>query len=93
MYLYLTINNNMTTPNSKSVKETLKSKGVKVLRTLVYKGQLIVTVAAVNATLTESVLAELGIVQQFGPMNPSKPAKANLLGYSNAAEFTCLSQL
>lgn len=83
----------MTTPNSKSVKETLKSKGVKVLRTLVYNGTLILTVAAPNALLAESVLAELGIMQQFGPRNQAKPAKANVLGYANAAEFTCLVQL
>ncbi len=83
----------MNTPDSKTVKMTLKNKGVNVLRTLTYKGTLILTVADSNASLTESILAELNIMQQFGPMNPAKPAKANMLGYAKAAEFTCLVQL
>lgn len=83
----------MTTPNASEVKQILKDKGVKVLRTLTYKGRLILTVSDVNASLTESILAELQIVQQFGPTNPVKAAKANILGHAHAAEFTCLIQL
>lgn len=83
----------MTTPNAAEVKQILKNKGVKVLRTLTYKGRLILTVADVNASLTESILAELQIMQQFGPTNPVKVARANILGYAHAAEFTCLVQL
>lgn len=83
----------MATPNSKSVKQTLKDNGVKVLRTLTYNSKLILTVADIDASLTETILADLNIMQQFGPTNPIKPAKANMLGYAKAAEFTCLIQL
>lgn len=83
----------MKTPNAAEVKKTLKDKGVKVLRAITYRGYVILTVADVNASLTESVLAELNIMQQHGPRNPIRSAKANMLGYVKAAEFTGLVQL
>lgn len=82
----------MTTPDSKFVKNTLKANGVNVKRSLVYAGRLIVTVSAENADLAASLLKEMGLVQQFSPINPPRELKVNILGYANAAEFTNLVQ-
>jgi hypothetical protein len=83
----------MKTINSKQVKETLKNKGIKVLRALTYNGKLILTVSESQAVAVEAMLAEMNIMQQYSVYSPAVAAKANILGRANAAEFTCLVQL
>lgn len=82
----------MRTINTKEFKATLKSEGINVLRVLAYKGGVILTIDAAHALKCESYL-QMKNIMCVRPMNAPIKAKANLLGYSNAAEFTSLFQL
>jgi hypothetical protein len=82
----------MTTINASDLKKTLKSMGVNVLRTLTYKGGVIITVEASFVAVCEEYFKSNNIAC-VRPMNLPIPAKANVLGYRNAAEFTSLYQL
>lgn len=82
----------MTTINASNLKATLKGMGVKVLRTLTYKGGVIITVDASCVSVCEDYF-KANKIACVRPMNVPVPAKANILGYKNAAEFTSLYQL
>lgn len=82
----------MTTINASELKSTLKSIGVKVLRTLTYKGGVIITVDASSVSVCENYF-ESNNIWCVRPRNAPAKAKANILGFANAAEFTSLYQL
>lgn len=82
----------MTTINASDLKITLKSMGVKVLRTLTYRGGVIVTIDREFADLCEEYFEAMNIAC-VRPQNAPIKAKANVLGINNAAEFTSLWQL
>jgi hypothetical protein len=82
----------MTTINASDMKKTLKSMGVKVLRTLTYKGGVIITIDREFVSLCEEYFEAMNIAC-VRPYNAPVKAKANMLGINNAAEFTSLHQL
>jgi hypothetical protein len=82
----------MTTIDASNLKSTLKSNGVKVLRAVTYKGGVILTIDASSVSFCEDYF-KANNIECVRPMNLPVPAKANLLGYKNAAEFTSLFQL
>lgn len=82
----------MTTINAKELKNNLKEIGVKVLRSQVYKGGVILTIGKEFASSVEQYLESKNIAC-VRPMNQPIKAKANILGYADAAEFTSLFQL
>lgn len=82
----------MTTIDTRDLKVTLKNMGVRVLRTLTYKGGVIITVNAESVSVCENYFESKNICC-VRPMNAPKKAKANVLGYAGAAEFTSLYQL
>lgn len=82
----------MTTINAKELKSTLKEMGVKVLRSETYRFGVILTIDASFVSIVETYF-ETKNIACVRPQNLPVKAKANLLGYKNAAEFTSLYQL
>jgi hypothetical protein len=83
----------MTAPDAKFIKSALKVIGINVKRAFIYRGYMILTVAECDASECEQSLNELNILQRLSPLDAPKTAKANILGYGDAAEFTGLVQL
>lgn len=86
------MNTIMKSIDASELKSTLKSRGVKVLRSFTYKTGVILTIDAAHVSFCEEYFKANNIAC-VRPMNAPIPAKANLLGYNNAAEFTSLHQL
>jgi hypothetical protein len=82
----------MKTLDSKNLKKELQAHGITVKRVLTYKGGVIVTIDMDHVSICERFLMERNI-KCVRPMNAPISAKANILGYANAAEFTSLFQL
>lgn len=82
----------MKSINAKELKTNLKNMGVKVLRSEAYKGGVILTIGKEFVSSVESYL-ESNNIACVRPMNQPIKAKANVLGYADAAEFTSLFQL
>lgn len=82
----------MKSINAKELKRNLKEMGVKVLRSQIYKGGVILTIGKDFVSIVEQYLESKNIAC-VRPMNQPIKAKANLLGYSDAAEFNSLFQL
>lgn len=83
----------MRTPDSKSVKQTLKSNGIEVKRSVVFSRKLTVTVAIDDAEKALSILNSLGLKQSWNPYAPATEIKTNRVGCLGVAEFTSLVQL